>query len=161
MVIAGTIVADQATARECALRSYTGSHLHMFRRAMVQLWRSRHEDQVPVCMSFNSFEQEADNHRVRASDSTIQHYESWINSCEESLEHHTSSAVTKTKEINYPRHLLHSCTNPTSSLNQDTLDEIAALDILGSGNCKHAPWLLAVGASIVHPGTHGDATPGG
>lgn len=63
--------------------------------------------------------------------------------------------------MNDKRSLLHSCTHPTDLINQDTLNEAAALDRLGELECKHAPALLDVAIKTMQPGTHEEEIPGG
>lgn len=49
-----------------------------------------------------------------------------------------------TEELNYNKHALHLCTNPTLTPGPLAANEVLALDQLAARQCHSAPWLLEV-----------------
>ncbi|KAF2868630.1 hypothetical protein BDV95DRAFT_596962 [Massariosphaeria phaeospora] len=93
-------------------------------------------------------------YQVRAQDKSIRNYEGWIQEYEQSMKRYPETAAEDQSEIDFCRYLIHAATNPTNKPNRQTLDEIAALERLGSKTCEHAPWLYEVWWGTVQPDIH-------
>jgi hypothetical protein len=97
---------------------------------------------------------------VRASERTIQHFQSHIYDCEQNLQYYPDSDGTRT-QFEAARNSLILCTTATTNFNSATVNEWSALDRLGERQCSNTPWLLGLAQGKVRSSIQEEATVGG
>ncbi|KAJ4366342.1 hypothetical protein N0V83_007978 [Neocucurbitaria cava] len=92
--------------------------------------------------------------QIRASQATFQYYEDNLATYQENLIHYPESRIRAQQLIDKTKAALYLCIHPTGDPNEDTVQEIVALQRSLDLQCQNAPQFLDFAESAVQPGMH-------
>ncbi|KAI8933628.1 hypothetical protein NX059_009353 [Plenodomus lindquistii] len=92
--------------------------------------------------------------QIRAPSETLKYHQDWIDYAEEDLDDWSELSAQEQEAVEDARESFRSCTRPTTTLSEEVMCEVDALQRLADVKCRHAPWLLDVMQQRTQAGTH-------